>query len=283
MPLYPEVGNAVYCTEVTVSGEEISAYLTVHSGQFLDWKCVMMKSYDNGHTWKNAGSPPHFPEYTFLRGTITTSNGSIVTPYQYYPITKEERDKVFYEQKGKGVWSTNSSYCESGTIVSSDGGKTYTRHTACRMYMKNIEVNGTRVNPSWIWSEPTIVELLDGTIVMLMRRDGGGWLWRCDSHDGGKTWSECLKTNIPNPGNKPKLLKLDNGKIALIHTPCASQRYPLSLWISDDGMKTWKDKTILTDFPGQYSYADGFYENGHIKFSIEHNRHTTLLFDIEID
>ena len=30
----------------------------------------MMKSFDNGYTWENAGEPPFFPEYTFIRGTI---------------------------------------------------------------------------------------------------------------------------------------------------------------------------------------------------------------------
>lgn len=110
VPVYPEVGRAVYCTEVTVSGDEITAYLTIHSGCFLDWKCVMMKSYDNGRTWKNAGPPPHFPEYTFIRGTITTSNGNILTPYQYYPVTKEEHDRVFFEEKNKAIFTTNTPY-----------------------------------------------------------------------------------------------------------------------------------------------------------------------------
>lgn len=292
VPVYPEDGNAVYCTEVTILGNEITAYLTVHTGYFLDWKCVMMKSYDNGHTWKNAGPPPHFPEYTFIRGTITTSNGNILTPYQNYPVTKKEHDRVFFEEKSNNIADTNTPYCESGVIISSDGGKSYTRHNACRMYMKDTEVDGTPVNPGWIWSEPTIVELSEGTIVMLMRRCGSGWLWRCDSHDGGETWSKCIKTDIPNPSNKPKLLKLDNGRIALIHTPNNNEfinsgrsygrRFPLCLWISDDDMKTWKNKTVLTNFPGSYSYSDGFYENGHIKFSIEHNRHTALMFDVKL-
>ena len=30
-------------------------------------------------------------------------------------------------------------------------------------------------------------------------------------------------------------------------------------------------------------YPDGFYENGHVYFTIEHNRHTVLFFDVEID
>ena len=95
-----------------------------------------------------------------------------------------------------------------------------------------------------------------------------------------------MKTDIPNPGNKPKLIMMEN-KIALIHTPNASagfeNRNPLSLWISSDDMKTWEMRIELTDFPGAYCYCDGLYENEHILFTIEHNRHTIFFFDIELE
>lgn len=282
--IYPEDGQAVYCTELTVDGEEITAYLTVHSGRFLDWKCFMMKSFDNGYTWKNFGSPPFFPEYTFIRARLTTSNGRILLPYQTYPVTKEEHDRVMREYEDKVVTRTKTPYCESGVLESRDQGKSYEKHEACRMDMSD----------GWIWSEPTLAELSDGRIAMLLRqhggfykdgtpRENGGVLCRCDSEDGGRTWGEVYLTDIPNPANKPRLFMLDGGSIALIHTPNSSKRYPLQLWISDDDMKTWKYKTTLVDFPGAYSYTDGFYENGHIKFVIEHNRHTILYFDVELE
>jgi len=282
--IYPDDGQAVYCTELTVDGDEITAYLTVHSGRFLDWKCFMMKSFDNGYTWKNFGSPPFFPEYTFMRARLITSDGRILLPYQTYPVTKAEHDRVLKEAEDKAVWFTNTPYCESGVLESLDNGKSYQKYTANKM-----DLSG-----GWIWSEPTVAELSNGNIVMLLRRYGGffkdgtprpeeGFLYRCDSEDGGKTWGDIYKTDIPNPANKPRLFNLDGGRIALINTPNPSKRYPLQLWISDDDMKTWSSKTTLTDFPGSYSYTDGFYENGHIKFVIEHNRHTILYFDVTLE
>ena len=277
--IYPEDGQAVYCTELTVDGDEITAYLTLHSGRFLDWKCVMMKSFDNGYTWENAGPPPFFPEYTFIREPITTSRGTTLLPYQTYPFTEEEHARILREETDKAVFAhTRTPYCESGVVEFGDGG--CEKYMACRMDMKD----------GWIWSEPTIAELADGTVVMLMRKCRSGWLYRCDSHDGGRTWSECVKTDIPNPSNKPKLIALDNDRIALIHTPNNAgmengrwaQRFPLELWISEDGMKTWAEKIRLTDFPGSYCYADGIFEDGHIRFVIEHNRHTILYFDAEL-
>ena len=123
-----------------------------------------------------------------------------------------------------------------------------------------------------------------------MRKCRSGWLYRCDSPDGGKTWGEYYKTDIPNPTNKPRLINLDGGRIALIHTPNNAGienggwalRFPLELWISDNDIKSWSEKIRLTDFPGAYSYSDGFYEDGHIHFVIEHNRHTILYFDVEL-
>ena len=87
------------------------------------------------------------------------------------------------------------------------------------------------------------------------------------------------KTDIPNPNNKPKLVDLKNGEIALLNTPGNGvgfkYRTPLEIWISDDGMKTWYYKKRITDFPGWLSYPDGFYERttDEILFTFELNRH----------
>ena len=276
--IYPEDGNAVYCTELSVEGDEITAYLTIHNGRFFNWKCVMMKSFDNGYTWKNYGAPPHFPEYTFIRGIINKSSGENIIPYQYYPVKKEDVDRVRNDSTitEKALWQVGAEYCESGVLINSNNGEDYERYSASRMDMSK----------NWIWSEPTVVELSDGRLAMLMRKDCSGCLWYTESSDGGKTWSDTIETNIPNPTNKPRLIKCGN-KIALINTSNRVKgfgaRYPLALWISDDDMKTWKEKYILTDFPGTYEYSDGFYENGHIMFVIEHNRHTILFFDLELE
>lgn len=275
--LYPEDGRAVLCTEVSVDRNEITAYISVHNGYMFDWKCVMMKSFDNGYTWEESGAPPHLNEYTLIRSRIRTSKNDLIIPYQHYTVTEEQKKAVAKNDslERKALWHTGAKYCESGVLISCDNGKSYQRYVAAQTEttMKDI-----------IWSEPTVVELSDGRIAMLMRRDGSGWLWYVESSDGGKSWSDTVKTDIPNPSNKPKLIGLEDGKIALLHTPNGNlgQRFPLSLWISSDNMRTWEFKTALTDFPGQYSYCGGFYENGHIMFTVEHNRHTVLFFDVEL-
>lgn len=279
--IYPENGRAVYCTEVSVEGDEITAYLTVHSGRFLDWDCVMIKSFDNGYTWADYGPPPHLPYYTFIRGTIHTSSGDIVIPYQFYPNVKEDEERIKNdpEIKDKACWKTKDPHSQSGVLISSDNGKTFERYIAADF-------------EGFVWPEPTVVELSDGRLAMLLRWDMTGYLWYTESDDGGKTWSNYVKTDIPNPPNKPKLIKIGD-KIALIHTPINSikedgtvewsQRKRYEIWISDDDMKTWKYKKELCNFPGTYHYTDGFYEDGHILFSVEYDRKKVLFFDVELD
>ena len=238
----------------------------------------MMKSHDNGYTWENCGHPPFFSEYTFIRGELITRDGRVLLPYQTYPVTKELRERGIKE-KGPDVYvmDIGTPYCESGVIIFGKNGEAPQKYCACHLDMTN----------NWVWSEPTLAELTDGTIVMLMRCCRSGRLYRCDSHDGGITWDECIETDIPNPSNKPRLIPLDDGRIALFHTPNPesrkgtwTRRTPYEMWISDDDMKTWGQKIRLTDFPGDFSYTDGFYENGQFHLVIEHNRHSILYFNI---
>ncbi|HEY8443278.1 MAG TPA: sialidase family protein [Clostridia bacterium] len=276
--VYPEDGQAVYNTEVMVLNDEVTLFLTLHNGYFDDWKCVMMKSYDSGYTWVNAGPPPYLDSYTFVRGQITLKNGAILIPYQQYPLTREQREWLKINKTY--VWKSGVKTVRAGVIISYDGGKTFEKGGA-------IDISLER---GWIWPEPTIVELSNGAITMLLRMDGAGYLYRSDSFDGGKSWTEPIKTDIPNPNNKVKLLKFNDGRIALLHTPNSSlqglrSRNPLSVWISNDDLKSWYYKKDLTDFDGCFSYPDGFItsDQKHIMFTVDFNRHDIYFVDHEIE
>lgn len=281
--IYPETGKAVYATELQAHGDEITAYLAVHSGGFLDCKNVVVKSFDNGYTWKETGSAPHFPTHAFMRGAIKTRNNQIVMPYHYFGITQEEYERVMNDKNLpiKNIAHAQAKTCETGVLIREANGEDWKRYTACVIDMTKYGMT---------WSEPTIAQTKDDQIIMLMRHERTGFLYRSHSTDGGKTWSEFTQTDIPNPTNKVKLIALSKDRIALVHTPNGKlneegygRREPFEMWISCDGMKTWAEKIRLTNFPGEYHYSDGFYEDGHVRLVVEHNRHTVLYFDIEID
>ena len=183
--VYPEDGQAVYNTEVMVIKNEVTLFLTLHNGYFVDWKCIMMKSYDSGYTWINAGPTPNLETYTFVRGMINLKNGNILIPYQRYSLSQEQNDNL--KERNEYVWKADIKHIDTGVLLSMDGGKTLKMHG---------EIN-TPFEDRWYWTEPTIIELSDNSIAMLLRFDGTGFLFRSNSFDGGKTWSEPKKTDIP--------------------------------------------------------------------------------------
>ena len=275
--LCPEEGVATTVTEVTVLGQEITAYISTHTGRHLGWKCYMYKSFDNGYTWQNYGTPPFFPEYTYIRSALQKKNGDILTPFQHYPVTRQMYDALLADDtiEDKLIDKLPVPYCHTGVLLSTDGNKTFEKYTALKMPIN--EQNG------WIWSEPTLAELSDGRIAMLVRKNDG-YLGYTESCDGGKTWCEMRQTNILNPSNKPRLIPLDKGRIALLNTPNNKRtRFPLELWISEDDMQSWVYQKPVTDFPGFYPYSDGFYENGHLYCVVDYKRIAVLFFDIELE
>lgn len=120
--------------------------------------------------------------------------------------------------------------------------------------------------------EPTLAVLSDSRLAMLIRGDMSNRLWRSDSEDGGRTWSELRVTDIPNPGSQPRIVSLPDGRIVLFHNPNeknyddtspeASHGYrtPLEMWVSVDGLETWCAKTTLMAAPTVAMYPDAFYE-----------------------
>jgi hypothetical protein len=283
--VHPESGEAVYCTEVHLRDGAIYAYLQVHSGLFLNMRCVVMRSTDCGQSWTHLGPPPHFPTYCFIRGLLPLASGELLLPYMHFPISAEENARLIIASHNlpirhqRAIWHADIRHIENGVLRSADGGATWQRCVGPAIPIKGETGRG------WAWPEPTLAQLRDGRLVMLLRVDGSGCLWRSESRDGGRTWSEAVRTAIPNPGNKPKLIPLPDGRIALLHTPNpkpGGQRYPLALWLSDDDLDSFGDQRVVTDFPGWYCYPDGFHEDGHILFTIEINRHEILFFDCEI-
>lgn len=270
-----ENGRALYATDVDVKGDTITAYITEHNGGYLDTDCYALVSGDGGNAWVRRELPVFRNTFVFLRGTIHTKDGKTLIAYQHYPITKEENDLLIRE--GKNILESSLPSVLCGTLVSDDG---IHFQKSNDIVITNL-YGGRRI---WQWPEPTVVELSDG-FAMLLRVNGAGVLYRSDSADG-VNWSEAYPTDIPNPGNKPKLIRMQGGAVALINTPNPnlgmSNRNPLEIWISDDDMRTWRYKKRVLDFPGWLSYPDGFADGDHIIFSFEVNRHDIYLADCDV-
>jgi hypothetical protein len=211
-----------------VEDDEIVAFgLTFDAGRgrMPRRRPFVLRSRDSGHTW-GAPEPLHDRAGVVTRrGRVILDNGDWLFPQHYlrppdvpaevlhFPDALREAQDVTH-----WIWGVN-------VLISSDRGHTF--------------LPSGFVEPPVRMNEPHAIQLRDGTVAMLCRADRDGFLWRTESHDGGRTWADPRRTEIPNPSSKISLLRLEDGRIALVHNPSSTRRDPLALWISEDEMRTW--------------------------------------------
>jgi len=251
-----------------------------------------MESHDSGHTWTE-------PERQVLRpnnDAVTThsplelTNGEYLFPAQFF----EKRPKPLLGPVHRLVHANSEE--EALEIPAGKGEDPYkfgTHLHGCSVFISKYE-NGREMrefghidNRPLGLLEPTAVELKDGRVVMLMRAEWGGFLWRAESSDSGRTWTDAWETNIPNPTVKPYLLRLDDGRIALIHNATGRKgefgdRDPLSIWISADEMETWSIKEDVIR-GGSLAYPNAIMLNGKLVFAYDRNRREARFVKVEFE
>jgi len=104
--------------------------------------------------------------------------------------------------------------------------------------------------------EPMIVERKDGSLWMMVRRQG---MAETFSHDGGRTWSPVERSSLQHPTSRFFLRRLRTGNLLLIkHGPLnqRTKREQLTAYVSDDDGKTWQGGLML-DEREDVTYPDG--------------------------
>ena len=264
---FPREGNtiAMVPSELMVHAGRSTLFVASHDGKFAGWKEWMTYSEDNCRTWsKPEAVPGRLHERTFVRNHMVARDGRIMLPFQHYLDAPSCRNP------------------RNGVLISADGGKTWTEHGDIRI---------SNDDTYYGWAENNIAELADGRIAMIIRADRlGGVLYYAESKDGGKTWPKfAVKSDIPNPGSKATLYPLGGDTVALLHNPNPNGRYPLALWISFDGMKTWQYQRVLvehsSDGPGRsLNYPDGFVSKDKqwLHFAYDDNRHRAVHYSAKL-
>ncbi len=153
--------------------------------------------------------------------------------------------------------------------LSRDGGETWER-------TGDIVIPGEPVFRKGV-IQPTAWE--DKTGVHALLRSTEGFVYRTDSRDGGKTWSDAYATSLPNNNSGIDVAQTDDGRLILAYNPVGANwgaRTPLSLAVSEDGGETWEHLThVVTDnLPAGFSYPAIRWAKGKIHLTYTWNRET---------
>lgn len=203
-----------------------------------------IRSIDGGENWIDNQRVVEGYNANFF-GFIKTSQGRIIFPVEHL-VSSPGRFVVF-------------------SCYSDDEGKTWKRSNI-------IDLGGHGHHDGA--TEPTLAELSDGSILMLIRTNLD-YFWQAISKDSGKYWRIIKPSTIDASSSPGYLLRLHSGRLVLVwnrvgpetgiyqrpylpqHSEVLSSwfREELSIIFSEDEGKTWTKPVVIARQPGgQLSY-----------------------------
>ena len=123
--------------------------------------------------------------------------------------------------------------------ISDDDGRTW-RKSANMPVPEGVKVAAR--DKAFGMIQPTLFEALDGSIVALVRTNGGK-VWQSRSHDCGETWAETKPTSLDNINSGLDAVKASDGKVYLVLNGGSEgwgPRYKLDLFVSEDDGVNWQ-------------------------------------------
>ena len=110
--------------------------------------------------------------------------------------------------------------------------------------------------------EPGLVELKDGSVLMIIRTDLGR-IYRAHSYDGGSTWTEPEPMDLISSSSPATIKRIPTtGGLLMIWNNSPDKRAPLTAAISKDEGKTWENfKNLEADSPYTYAYTSVTFVN----------------------
>jgi sialidase-1 len=229
--LQPNVGkvNTMSLSFLRAQNDLFMFYL-VKEDTAGDCNLYVRKSQDDGKTWNEAVRVTNGTGYYVVNNArvILTSSNRIVVPAAHSNI--EHKDPA------AGV-----------CFYSDDQGVTWKRSKS------EIRLSDSRTGVQ----EPGLVELSDGSLMMIIRSDKG-YIYKSKSLDGGDTWSEAEAMPLVTCISPATIKRIpDTNKLLMIWNPSVfgknaswRQRWPLCSAVSEDEGETWNHVKYLEASPG---------------------------------
>ena len=214
------------------------------------WVTKYTDTYDGGKTW----SAPQ----ELVPGDTSGGRG----PVRNKSVVLTDGTVIAGASTEQGPW-------RAFFDISVDGGKTWEKTD----FIVAKGINGKEIG----MIQPTIWQDKEGAVHALFRTDCGR-IYRSDSLDGGRTWSEAYSTGLMNNSSGIDCVMTDDGRLWLVHTPVGMKvRNKLILSVSEDNGETWKDVMTLENsinLAAEYSYPAIIAEGNRLYITYTHSRKT---------
>lgn len=231
---------------IIIDGNRILVYSSSvkRPNKITNTDTLLAESTDEGKTW----SKPiklDIP-YNYLVGKrhlgLKLKDGTLALPASY---------DIWAQEGGVPAKTEGEMDMKSGVLLSKDGIK-WTSNLSVHVVAQKVTPFGTNGV-----AEPAVVELENGELYMLMRT-GTSNFYEARSKDGGKTWSEPVKSQLVSHNTPASLWRLDKSKeIIAIWNNHPIVRDNLAVAISADGGKTWSNpKNVATKEGTPKSHID---------------------------
>lgn len=181
-----------------------------------DWWGLRRESSDNGRSW---GEPQQLPDGIY--GPIKNKPLQLADGTLLSPSSEEHHGWHVHIERS----SDNGHHWQRSAVVPGDG-------------IRAIQ--------------PSLLQHADGRLQMLCRSKQGriasSW-----SEDHGRSWNDLKLLSLPNPNSGTDALTLADGRQLLVYNPSTRFRFPLSVALSNDGLR-WSRILELERGFGEYSY-----------------------------
>ena len=202
----------------------------------LDETYRIAESDDGGRTWSEPAPVGIGPKPKHLKGLhvgpqafVNCRDGSMVM-FLYGGCDLEEDDLTIF------TWG--SLHCQAFACRSTDDGRTWS--APVNIDCADFNTGDGPAEGNMDLTEVCGVETgTDGQIVALVRPVYSPWMWETWSHDGGATWSPCVRGPFPGYAT-PAMLRTSSGAILVSH------RLPsMTIHCSWDDGHTWDEGTMI--------------------------------------